>query len=214
MSRLRLAQVTQVPWRFVGSMRATRRRSGPGDHLSLPAATRKSTEAPLAPLLCPPSSPSRGVGSPLPATADAACETVIQPGGMPAVSARVRALSNLARVAFSNHGPRVQFDHQTWSVVTAEIGQFWSHSWHGPPWNKLFTGLSMQNGLTCSYFFPCLGLDSILGCFCTWDLKCCSSIIVVVVVLMWCVIGVSLVRKLSKAVVASICATTFKMINT
>ena len=80
----------------------------------------------------------------------------------------------------------------------------------------------MQNGLTCSYFFPCLGLDSILGCFCTWDLKCCSSIIVVevvivivvVVVLMWCVIGVSLVRKLSKAVVASICATTFKMINT
>ncbi|CAE7221838.1 unnamed protein product [Symbiodinium sp. CCMP2592] len=68
---------------------------------------------------------------------------VLQPGLMRAVSART-GIRVLARVALSK---RVQFEHQTWSFVTAEIGEFWSHSWHGSPWNKLFTALAMQNGL-------------------------------------------------------------------
>ncbi|CAE7280368.1 unnamed protein product [Symbiodinium natans] len=68
---------------------------------------------------------------------------VIEPGLMRVVSART-GVRVLARVACCKRRQRQSHGR---SFVAAEIGQFWSHSWHGSPWNKLFLLLAMQKGL-------------------------------------------------------------------
>ena len=45
-----------------------------------------------------------------------------------------------ARKGASTSHPRVSFE-------TTKIDQFWSHSWHGPKWNKAMTAIMVNNGM-------------------------------------------------------------------
>ncbi|OLQ07847.1 hypothetical protein AK812_SmicGene8688 [Symbiodinium microadriaticum] len=48
---------------------------------------------------------------------------------------------------------RARNKHQHYSRVsfqTAKIEQFWSHSWHGPKWNKALTAIYLNNGMVAA----------------------------------------------------------------